>query len=369
MTLAQTMAYCRKVPRGITRVIGGSAKLAYPVPSHKKSAVDRAGRTLLDPAASSTDRSVALSVINNWRSSHNFPLNTFTVGLRRRATTLDPNALVAQRIKRLSSIRAKLQRFDGLRLSQVQDFGGCRAVLQSVGDVSALASLYKKGDLKHKLVRLDDYMSKPQDSGYRGVHLIWRYYSDKKTTYNGLQIEMQLRSQMQHAWATAVETVGAFTRQALKASQGERDWLRFFALMGTGMAFLEGTASVPNTPATREDLVDELRALAANLDVRNRLRAFGTALSTLEEVQGDAHYFLLMLDPAAERVTVKGFARPELELAEAEYLAAETSVLENEERLVVLVSVDSVNVLKRAYPNYFLDTQLFVNLFDQIVAQ
>ena len=43
-------------------------------------------------------------------------------------------------------------------------------------------------------------------SGYRGVHLIYRYNSDRKTEYNTLLIEMQLRSQLQHAWATAVET-------------------------------------------------------------------------------------------------------------------------------------------------------------------
>jgi hypothetical protein len=38
--------------------------------------------------------------------------------------------------------------------------------------------------------------------------------------YNDLKIEMQLRSQYQHAWATAVETVGTFIGQALKSSIG-----------------------------------------------------------------------------------------------------------------------------------------------------
>jgi hypothetical protein len=69
----------------------------------------------------------------------------------------------------------------------------------------------------------------PQKSGYRGIHLVYRY-NGRKTEYNGLKIEIQIRTVIQHAWATAVETVGMFTQQALKSSQGEQDWLRYFAL-------------------------------------------------------------------------------------------------------------------------------------------
>jgi hypothetical protein len=43
-------------------------------------------------------------VINNWRSSHAFPLNALHVTLRGRAKKVDPHVLTAQRLKRLSSI-------------------------------------------------------------------------------------------------------------------------------------------------------------------------------------------------------------------------------------------------------------------------
>jgi hypothetical protein len=52
----------------------------------------------------------SLDIINNWRSAHNFPLNTFHVGLRRRAKAIDPGCITAQRIKRMSSIEHKLKR-------------------------------------------------------------------------------------------------------------------------------------------------------------------------------------------------------------------------------------------------------------------
>src|SRR5262245_37980993 len=43
-----------------------------------------------------TEYLTALDIINNWRSSHNFPLNTFHIGLKRRAKIIDPKAITAQ---------------------------------------------------------------------------------------------------------------------------------------------------------------------------------------------------------------------------------------------------------------------------------
>src|SRR5690348_9890038 len=105
-----------------------------------------------------------------------------------------------------------------MKLSQMQDIGGCRAVVASLSDVSRLVKHYKASDMKHKLLNEDDYITAPRKSGYRSYHLIYRYFSDKKSSHNGLRIEVQIRSQLQHAWATAVETVGTFIRQALKSS-------------------------------------------------------------------------------------------------------------------------------------------------------
>jgi ppGpp synthetase/RelA/SpoT-type nucleotidyltranferase len=165
----------------------------------------------------------ALDIVNNWRSSHSFPLNTFTVGLKRRAKGIDAQCIIAQRIKRMSSIELKLRRFPTMTKAQMQDLGGCRAVMSSVPAVNRLVKAYRSSDIKHPLQNCDDYITEPKSSGYRGVHLIYRYNSDRKQTYNSLKIEMQLRTHLQHAWATAVETVGTLQRQALKSSQGDAD--------------------------------------------------------------------------------------------------------------------------------------------------
>ena len=58
-------------------------------------------------------------VVNNWRLSQNFPLNTFQVNLRAGAKKFDDDALVAQRIKRFLSIVGKLERLPTMKLTQM----------------------------------------------------------------------------------------------------------------------------------------------------------------------------------------------------------------------------------------------------------
>lgn len=147
----------------------------------------------------------------------------------------------------------------------MQDLGGCRAIVNTVATVKKLVNIYEESTIKHKLDHIDDYISKPKTTGYRGIHLIYRYYTTyNREAYNGLKIEIQLRSALQHAWATAVETVGTFTKQALKSSQGEKDWLRFFSLMGTEIALREHSPTVPGTPPTKASLIGDFVPMWTN---------------------------------------------------------------------------------------------------------
>jgi len=355
-----------RAPAPGTRLFG----VAWATPIYRREEVDRAGEVLVSPS-NADEAELALTVINNWRSAHAFPLNTFQVTLRFKARKVETNALVAQRIKRLSSIDAKLKRFRTMKLSKMQDVGGCRAVLTNVRSVTDLVGLYKNSELKHSLVGIDDYIAEPKPSGYRSVHLKYRYFSDRNKTYNGLRIEMQLRSQPQHAWATAVETVGTFIRQALKSSIGEKDWLRFFVLMGAWLAGEEGTPSVPGAPEKIDDLRSEIRHLSRRLDVENRLTRYGEALNVLEQpIPSAVRYFLLELEPQTHRMTVRGYEKSDLERATNDYLAIERA---NETKAAgadaVLVSVDSLATLRRAYPNYFLDTATFLEAVRRAVGR
>jgi hypothetical protein len=335
--------------------------MAWVVRQFSKTRIDRAGEMLVRPHPG-PELDEALEIVNNWRSSHAFPLNTIQMALRRLARQVDSQPIIAQRIKRLSSIELKLKRFPTMTLSQMQDLGGCRAIVSDLPNVFRTFELFRRSRTKHKFT-VDNYINTPQRSGYRGIHLIWRYSSDKNRTYNGQKIEMQLRSTVQHSWATAVETVGTFTRHALKSSIGPERWLRFFALMGTVVAIREGSNTVPGTPADTAELLNELRDIVTELDVINRLVAYGAALQHFNSnTAGDAHYFLIELDTENQRTLVRGFRSDQLEKANAEYLELERKITPTSQSDAVLVSVENIAVLQRAYPNYFLDTRAFLDM-------
>jgi hypothetical protein len=345
--------------------------MAWAAPEYSRSGVDRAAQTFMDPTSAPVEREDARAIINNWRSSHSFPLNTMQVNLRNRATRVDPDALVAQRIKRLPSIEQKLDRFSGMRLSRMQDIGGCRAVVADVESVRQVVEAFRESKSLHELIRQDDYVDRPQTSGYRSWHLVYRYKSETMTTYNGLAIEVQVRTRLQHAWATAVETVGTFTRQSLKSSRGEEDWLRFFALMGSAVASIEGTASVPGTPVDHVELKSEIRRLATDLDVINRLEAFADTLrfSGLGDAQRlNEKYYVLELDvrPTGAMLSVTGFRE---QIAASDHFATTERLAEKVPSLdVVMVSVGALVSLRRAYPNYYLDTKNFRDMLSGFLA-
>jgi len=220
------------------------------------------------------------------------------------------------------------------------------------------------------LDRLDDYVDdKPKDSGYRGIHLVYKYKSDRKTTYNDLKVEVQLRTRLQHAWATAVETVGFFTAQALKSSKGEEAWLEFFALMSSVIARREETPGIPGTPDNAKTLILEVRRSAKNLGVIDRLTAYGQTLQLAEEqiaTGKSSRYFILQLDVHAQNLTV--FTIANLTAATDQYSALERSSALQPNVDVVLVSVESLSTLRRAYPNYFLDTNVFLDIVREAIA-
>ena len=51
---------------------------------------------------------------------------------------------------------------------------------------------------------------------------VLRYKNKLVPHHDDLRIEMQIRTKLQHIWATAVETMGTFLGQALKSRQGDQ---------------------------------------------------------------------------------------------------------------------------------------------------
>jgi len=331
--------------------------------------VNAAGRKLATMSfpVDTFDGVSALSVINNWRASHAYPLNTFQVTLRRKAKKIEREIIVAQRIKRLESIHRKLSDKTSMRMTQMQDIAGCRVVFKNIASVKKLVALYKNSRFEHQYRGEKDYITNPKAGGYRCHHIVYQYKGTEKTkAYDNLRVEIQIRTQMQHAWATAVEAVGIFTRQALKSSQGDQDWLRFFALMGSAIAAMEQCNPVPNTPPSKSELVAEIATLAKKLQVDQMLQVYNATIENIGSAK-DAKYFLIELNPTQSRIRITRFKALQSEHANREYTRMEGAQTEGSGVQIALVSVEHVTALRRAYPNYFLDTATFSALVNRVL--
>lgn len=344
--------------------------MAWPVPQYSRSAVRKAGRLLAEQGTNSSDIDWAQGVLSNWRSCHGYPINTFQATLRAKLRTLDRKAFVVQRLKRTPSIIEKLRRYPSMKLITMQDIGGLRAVVSSLTQARKLEASYRRSRFKHQLFSSYDYIVTPKDSGYRSLHLIYRYRNPIAPEYDGLLLELQIRSRLQHSWATAVETMGTFFQQALKASEGPEEWLDFFAITGSAFAILEKSRRVPGYEAMgpRETFRSVTRE-AKRLDVHNHLRAYSIAADAIASDRKSGSYFLVVLNMHKRTVSIRAFGKQRLDDASNAYTLVEGEINSGAPLQAVLVSAESVDVLRRGYPNYFLDSAQFLKNLNDVAAR
>lgn len=345
---------------------------------YSKGEINHAGDILISDASSEEEKNKALEILDNWRAIHSYPMHVFKIRLKSKALNIDKNALTVQRLKRVPAIINKLKRrYNGqaptMNLSQMQDIGGCRAVLGNVSQVKELyQNYYLKGDLKHKRVNVKNYIESPKNDGYRSIHVIYRYFSDKKgkKEYNGLLVEIQIRSKLQHFWATAIETVDFFTRQAIKSNEGNEEWAEFFRLVSTAFAKFENCPLVPNTPTDQQELYSKIRKKEAELNVIKKMTGWAEAIKVFEEMktkEKKAQFFLLELDIMGEKLNLTAYTKKQEEKAIADYSEAEKRNKGKKEFDVVLVGADTTADLRKAYPNYFVDSGEFLQYLNKII--
>lgn len=301
-----------------------------------------------------------MQVLSNWREAHTYPMQAILMLLRTHAQRVDAKAVVSQRLKRAVSIREKLRRCPSMKLDRMQDIAGCRAIVENANQVDELHLRLANSRTQNYLARDDDYIKDPKESGYRGVHMVYKYVGTKEHLA-GLSVEVQIRSQLQHAWATSVEIVDTFTGQSLKAGHGETDWYRFFKLASVLIAERE-RRPLGEEFSCREEALAEFRTLNERLRALERLDAF--AVTTHHVKQGISEgfrHFILQLDLATRKLRLVKFKQNQLDRATQRYRELEQEQGERLNSNVVLVSADSVKNVKTAFPNYFADSKRFVN--------
>jgi hypothetical protein len=256
-----------------------------------------------------------------------------------------------------------------MQLSTMQDIGGCRAILETIEQVNSLVNCYKSAakepqEYEYTVSPKHDYIAHPKEDGYRSIHVIARSKLRSAANVQSRRIEIQIRTRLQHQWATAVETVDLFTKQTIKTGGGLAKWKRFFVLTGSMFAAKEGCPLVLNTPSTLPETVNECFDLWHELSVLQLLRSWSAAMKSMENPESNAlsanAMSLVELDVKAKTTTVKSFGPDQLSEAQDSYGAREKEIGADPQRSVVLVSADSLAELREAYPSYYGDTEAFL---------
>jgi len=323
-------------------------------PGGSKSRVSKAGQNVRDDKANHDD----YSCIEEWRAAHRAVLNTFQASLRNR--TRYKNIVVAQRHKRRNTIFNKLNRLPKMELARMDDIAGCRMIFESIDELYSFRENFHKARFKHKRkndIDKYDYIKRPKSTGYRGIHDVYSYDVNSITgkPYKGLLVEIQYRTLVQHAWATAVEVIGFITESQPKFSQGDSRYEYCMALASEILArFYE------NHTGYFPDLANnKLLHKFAELDDELHLVRTLTGLNTVETEATKNRNAILIFQPdgGLEVHTYR----------EATEALRELFKFENKHPTldVVLVKADTNEEIRMAFKNYFSDAKDFIRLLTE----
>ena len=250
-----------------------------------------------------TDTIEDLQKLSDFRAEHSKIIKSFVWSLRsiinnKKIKLSNRNRIIiSQRLKRLPSIIGKLKRFPELRLSRMQDLAGARIILPNIKDTEEVANylknkVYKQKDKNNFLfVREKNYILEPKEDGYRSIHQIFKYQGKKESQLEGYQIELQIRTRLQHQWATSVEIIDSIKQQSLKTGGGDAYYREFFKLSSKLMEYIEFKKDMNEI----SDKIKRLSDLDKEFNILKTLSSLRVVTKELEGIKSK-EYLILILD-------------------------------------------------------------------------
>jgi putative GTP pyrophosphokinase len=347
----------------------------YPAPPKSKREVNRAGKAIAEGKGEEAD----LDLVDQWRASHGYAINTFQIFFKRRIEKMNPTIEFAQRLKRRSTVIDKISRRhpDGRPLmsdvTSMQDFAGCRLIFESLEDLTQFRDyVHSSKSMEHVAHKLRhdpskyDYIHHPRASGYRGIHDIYSHFprahrreSKESEPWQGLLVEVQYRTKVQHAWATALEISDIVDGQKTKFDLDDSDRVRFFALVSEILARHHEGISNAMVETETEALCKEFSDLEKKLGILQRLHALKVA-GGFDKIK--RHNVLNVYREADDTLglEVLTFASPADAIDKASELESSAESLN-----AVYVRADNPAQVRSAYRNYFNDPVDFVRLVNE----
>lgn len=327
-------------------------------PGGSKTRVNKAGENLKNNCGTEEDK----NVFDEWRSSHRFVLNTFQAMIRGKIK--GSNISFAQRHKRKKTIIDKLSRLRGMQLSRMDDIAGCRLIFNDIEALYKFRESFHNSSFDHKLRNEKDrydYIKKPKNTGYRGIHDIYIYNvrSSRNEELAGLQIEIQYRTLIQHYWSTANEIIGFITESQPKFERGDKRYQDAMSLASEILSRVHEKKSGPYPDMSNNEVVnnfvtinEELGLLKLFKQVNSRNIELGKRKNTILIYNEKEELHIKTYRDSGD--AIKALFRLEKEFPDFD---------------IVLVKADKESDIKMAFKNYFSDAKEFIKLLESGIKE
>lgn len=295
-------------------------------------------------------------VIQDLRLSYKEPVGKIFNEIERLALSIDKDSICTYRIKRIESIISKIIRYKKMQLNRMDDVAGCRCILKTTEDVYRLCNKIEKEAGKVNSIfeikgDIQDKITQPKPSGYKSIHIIVALKGDKR------RVEIQLRSQEQHNWATLVEITDQIYGTRLK-EEGDKhnpDLYEFHQLLSksSNELSIKEKKKIVDIAAQYEYIEKICSTFSKNyLDVREKWYGKNFRKN---------NFFLISIDKTATPV-FQGYNS--FDEAEKEYY--DLFINNRENKNIVLTSLRNCDFSKisKAYSNYIMT---YNGLFYQIL--
>ncbi|MGR5464941.1 RelA/SpoT domain-containing protein [Photobacterium damselae] len=378
--------YIRGILASVDAPIGNNRVHLDPNDLPGTNAVKKAGRSFRKNEGDLKD---AGETIRKHRMAHSVPLATITKLINWRCRKLGvANVQSVQRLKRYETIIDKLQRdsLDGKTpnrtcISNMSDIGGCRFIFPDMDSLNCVREwLLEVKDSNNAGCRVgikhvNDYILNPKDNdcGYRSLHVICCY------TYKGTSrrylVEAQLRTQLQHLWATTVEIVDIIeglkikthSHSISKKSSCQLKWEEILSIVSHQISHKEGVACISDEECL--DNAKRLEQLDRDINAIHKLHSFEIVSEAIikEKLINEVEYALLVVDiKKRDLIGIQGFDNYGDAISKYDDIERLVSFMPSIN--VLLVSTERMRDLKGAYPNYLGDCLSFVNLMNEIMT-
>ena len=298
-----------------------------------------------------------------WRAQHAAPTESCFRQLLEIAPDF-PGAVLTFRLKRMQSILEKIRRpGKTYTIGTMDDIGGCRMILEDMEQLErAVGVLSNELELKKSDKSIKNYVKTPRDDGYRSCHFITRYRGPKRK----YRVEVQVRTQLQHLWATTVEAAHVVYGINFKLdqiqdpnSELERQVRSFFATVSGLFALEETTHDGRLGDSKKDELVERLHSIG-RLDsiIRDLSSMVNDVYIARHDIESDGPGFYLMrFARETQFLDITSFEPDESDLAIEAYGTHEDSALVDDlfdpkfDNVVLAYAQDGKQLL-HAYPNY-----------------